>query len=149
MVREVSEAVAAYLEAVGIRPKLVGEEFATLLGRRRKAKETGAKFVYIFSLPVAGGPDGCYFTSISFTANGSTSVYLNPEFESIITEAKATMDDTKRAELVKRAVKILHDDVALIPIFNMVTVYVMQKNIEFIPTRYYTDPILVKNITVK
>ena len=149
MVREIAEAVASYLEAVGIRPKLVAEEFAALLARRRASKGPDAEFVYIFSLPVAGGPTSTYFLSQSFTGEGGTSVYFNPKYESTITEARATMDETKRAELVKRAVKILYEDVALIPIFNMVTVYVMRENIDFKPTRYYTDPIHVKDITVK
>jgi peptide/nickel transport system substrate-binding protein len=149
MVREIAEAIASYFEAVGIRTKLVGEEFAALLARRRASKTPDAEFVYIFSLPVAGGPTSIYFLSSSFTAQGNTSVYFNPKYESVINEARATVDDTKRAELVKRAVKILHEDVALIPIFNMVTVFVMKENIDFKPTRYYTDPIHIKDITVK
>lgn len=149
MVREIAEAVASYLEAVGIRTKLVAEEFAALLARRRASKGPDAEFVYIFSLPVAGGPTSTYFLSQSFTAEGGTSVYFNPKYESAIGEARATVDDTRRGELVKRAVKILSEDVALIPIFNMVTVYVMRNNIDFRATKYYTDPIHVKDITVK
>ena len=149
MVREIAEAIASYFEVVGIRTKLVGEEFAALLARRRASKTPEAEFVYIFSLPVAGGPTSTYFLSSSFTAQGNTSVYFNPTYESVINEARATVDETKRAELVRRAVKILNEDVALIPIFNMVTVFVMKESIDFKPTRYYTDPIHIKDITVK
>lgn len=149
MVREIAEAVASYLEAVGIRTKLMGEEFAALLARRRGSKGPDAEFVYIFSLPVAGGPTSTYFLSQSFTGEGGTSVYFNPDFETVISEARATVDDRKRAEMVKKAAKILYEDVALIPLFNMVSVYVMKESIDFKPTKFYTDPIHVKDITVK
>jgi ABC-type transport system substrate-binding protein len=67
-----------------------------------------------------------------------------------IAEARATVDDTKRAELIKKGVRIVQEDVASIPIFNMIPVYAMKQNIDFKPTqKIIQDLILVKDITIR
>jgi ABC-type oligopeptide transport system substrate-binding subunit len=56
----------------------------------------------------------------------------------------------KRAELIKKAQRIIHDEVAVIPICSYVACYAMKKNVEYAPTkRIQFDHVLVKNVTVK
>jgi peptide/nickel transport system substrate-binding protein len=149
MGKEIVEAIAAYFEAVGIRTKLVGEEFATFQSRRRASKGPEAEFVYFSALTMSGGPEPTYFMTQGFTKEGGTSVYYNPEIEKIVFEARATVNDSKRAELIRRAVKVMHEEVPAIPIFNTIIVYVASENIDFRPTRYYNDMVLVKDISIK
>ncbi len=60
------------------------------------------------------------------------------------------MDDTKRAEQIKKIVRLIYEQVGIIPIINNVSVYGMKKNIDFIPTKGVNfDFLLVKDITVK
>jgi hypothetical protein len=52
--------------------------------------------------------------------------------------------------LVKEAVRIIQEDVASIPIFNVIPVYAMKKNIDFNPTRKIVhDLVLVKDVTIR
>ena len=151
MLREMGEAIAAYFEAVGIRTKLVGEEQAANRARERATKAKPAEAVYVSW--GGGGRAGSVEPTESlfgyFTKEGGFSYYFNPEAEKVIQEAKATMDNKKRGELIKKAVRIVHEDVATIPVFNSVTVYGMKKNINFKPTeKFMFDVIYVKDITV-
>jgi ABC-type transport system substrate-binding protein len=61
----------------------------------------------------------------------------------------AAINDNNREELIKKAVKIIYEDVASIPIFNTVIVYGMKKNIDFKPTQKFAlELILIKDVTV-
>jgi peptide/nickel transport system substrate-binding protein len=150
MSREICEAVASYFEAVGIRTQLIGEEQAAFYARRRAAKQPNAEFVCYFSGGLAGAPDPAYNLSLYFSKDGAFSVYYNPELDTITAEARGTVNDAKRAELIKKAVAILQEEVPSIPIINNVTVFGMKKNVDFIPTKKHNmDLIQLKDITVK
>jgi peptide/nickel transport system substrate-binding protein len=152
MAREVAEVIAAYLETVRIRTKLIGQEWAAFMQGARAAKAAGAEaeYVSIFPTPRSGGPDPTYFLQLAFSSDGMFSVYYNPEVDKIIAEARTIVNDTKRGELIKKAVKIIHEDVASIPIFTMVAVYAMKANIDFKPTqKHHHDLLLVKDVTIK
>ena len=65
-------------------------------------------------------------------------------------QAKATVNDAKRAEVIKKAVRIIEEDVAAIPIFTAVVVYGMKKNIDYKPTpKCPSEMILLKDVTMK
>jgi len=153
MIREMAEAIAAYFETVGIKTKLVGEEQAAYRARQRAAqgpKAAEAVFVNWGTGGRAGSVDPSQSLYVYFTKEGGYSVYYNPEVEKIIEEAKTTADEAKRGELIKKGVKIVHEDVASIPVFNNVIVYGMKKNIDFKPTeKFQFDVIFVKDITVR
>jgi peptide/nickel transport system substrate-binding protein len=149
MSSEVVQAVASYFEAVGIRTKLVGQEQDTFNTTRRAGKKPASDFVGYIGAGIAGSADPIYSADNSYTCEGSSSVYCNKELDKIITEGRATMNDAKRAELIKRVVKILREEAAGIPIFDNVSVYGMQKNIDFVPTQDRLDTMLIKDITVK
>jgi peptide/nickel transport system substrate-binding protein len=146
--KEAAEAIAAYFEAVGIRTKLVGEEPMKNLSRHRASKAPDAEYVGLFSHGRAGGVDPTQFMDLMFSSEGGFSVYSNPQFDRVIADAKAAVDSRQRAGLIKRAVTLLHDDVASIPLCNAVIVYATQENIEFKPTqKHYMELVLVKDIT--
>jgi peptide/nickel transport system substrate-binding protein len=149
MVREIAEAIASYFEAVGIRTKLVAEEYARLISRRRAAKTPDADLVFFLSISLAGGPDPTYFLTQTLSGDGGLSIYYNPEFDKVVAEARATVNDTKRAELIRKAVNIIHDEAPVIPIFMTTTVFVTRETIDFTPTKNYVDLMLIRDITLK
>lgn len=150
MGRETVEALASYLEAVGIRPKLVAEESLASMSRLRASKSPKAEHVSFRRPGRAGGTEPSYYLDLFYGAEGGFSVYYNEELEKVIKEARATADDTKRGELIKKGVKIICDDVATIPIYNMVPVYAMKKDIDFNPTlKNPFDLILVKDVSMR
>ena len=150
MQQEIAEAVAGYWEAVGIRTKLVGEETAAMLARRKNSLKPDAEYVAIYTSGFAGGTDPTQPLNFYFSADSANPVFTTPEITKVIREARSTMDDKKRAELIKQAVRLVHDEVGIIPVINNVTVYAMKKNIEFNPTRGINfDYLLVKDMMFK
>lgn len=151
MMRETVEAIAAYFEAVGIRTKLLAEDAEPWNARRRAAKAPTSVYVGLDANgAMAGSVDPCHFMTAMLRTDAGFSVYSNSEYDKVLDEARATMDDAKRGELVKKAVKIAHDDVAFIPIYNTIPIYAMRKNVDFSPTRKFPFELMrVKNITVK
>jgi peptide/nickel transport system substrate-binding protein len=146
---EVVQAVASYLEAVGIRTKLEGKELAAYFSAHQAGKKPTSDFVGYYGGGMAGSVDPTESAFSNFSCDGASSLYCNPAFDKILTEARATMDDSKRSELVKRLVKILQEEVPTILIFNNVAVFAVKKNIDFKPTQDRLDAVLVKDITVK
>ena len=151
MMRETVEAIAAYFEAASIRTKLLAEEVSAWNARRRAGKGPEAVYVAIDSNgAMAGSVDPCHFMTAILRTDAGFSVYSNPEYDKVLDEARATMDDVKRGELIKKAARIAHDDVAFIPIYSTVPIFAMKKNVDFSPTRKYPfELVRVKHITVK
>jgi ABC-type transport system substrate-binding protein len=60
------------------------------------------------------------------------------------------VDNKKRGELLKQAIKVLHDDVATVQIYTATDVYAMKKNIDFTPTKKNREPLmLIKDVKIK
>jgi ABC-type transport system substrate-binding protein len=77
-------------------------------------------------------------------------VYYNPELDKLNAEGRKTVNDAERAVLIKKAIRMIYDDVASIPIYNPVYVYGMKKNIDFKPTTGIVhNLVLIKDVTVK
>jgi ABC-type transport system substrate-binding protein len=71
---------------------------------------------------------------------------LNLKYDHGLVKARREFDDKKRAELIKQAFKIIHDDVGTALLWNNVTVYAMQKNIAFTPTKSAYSLVMLKDI---
>jgi peptide/nickel transport system substrate-binding protein len=146
---EVVQAVAAYFEAVGVRTKLVGQELATFNEGRRAANKPTSDYVSYIAGGLPSAPDPTYAALSYFSCEGASSVYCNPEFDKTLFEARATYNEAKRAELVKKLVTILREEMPSIPLFENVATYGMRKNIDFVPTEDRTDIVFIKDINVK
>ncbi|WP_163269429.1 ABC transporter substrate-binding protein [Chelativorans alearense] len=145
---QVAEAVAAYFEAVGVRTKLVGEEWEAYRSKYNAAKEPGSSYVALFTHGRAGSPDPTYNLGLFFRTGGPISIYNNPELDAINAEATATMDEEKRGELIKKAVRLIHEEVPSFPIYNNFAVYAMKSNVNFVPTQGFNfDLVLVKDMS--
>jgi peptide/nickel transport system substrate-binding protein len=150
MSREGAEAIASYFEAVAIRTKLIGEEYAAHLSRRRASKGPEAEYVGYIAGGRSGGPDPSYYLDLWYGSDGGFSLYSNSEYDMIVAEAKRAVDDVKRGEIIKKAARSIHEEMASIPIFNAVYLYAMKENIDFNPTQNYTLPlILIKDATIR
>ncbi len=94
--------------------------------------------------------DPTVYLELFFSAEGGFSVYYNPEFDKVVAEAKATLNDAKRGELIKKATRMVHEDVASIPICNAVVVYATKKDIDFRPTQKHAmELVLIKDVDIK
>lgn len=145
---QVAEAVAAYLEAAGIRVKLIGEEWEAYRSRYNAAKDPGASYVALFTHGRAGSPDPTYNIGLFFRNGGPISVYNNPELDAMNAEAVQIVDEQKRGEMIRQMVRMIHEDVPSFPIYNNVAVYSMKDNVDFTPTEGFNfDLVLVKDMS--
>ncbi len=102
MTQETVEAIASYLETVGIRVKLMGEDTAATLARRNNALKPDAEYVGFYTASFAGGTDPVQPLYNYFSGKGSRPVFTTPEITNVIEEGRRTMDDAKRAALIKK-----------------------------------------------
>jgi len=146
--KETAEAVSLYLNAIGVRTKVEGIEAVRLIEKVREwHKSTDSVFVGVTTVPTANYSEPTQALEIGFYSQSAISFYRNPVFDATLEKARATLDDKKRAKLIKEAWSIIHEDVASVLLWNNVTVYAMQKGIAFTPTLKATHAlVLLKDV---
>lgn len=147
--KETAEAVALYLNAIGIKCKVEGIEAAKMIEKVRDwHRSNDAVFAGVATVPTANYPDPTQALEIGFYSQSPIAFYKNPAFDVVLELARGALDDKKRGEMIKRAFRILHEDVASVLLWNNVTVFVTQKNLSFTPTLKGGDAalVLLKNI---
>lgn len=128
--KDTAEAVALFLRAVGIRAKVEGIEAVQLLERVRKwHKDRKSVFTGVTTVPLANYPEPTQALDIGYTSGSFIGLNYNPDFDAVIEEARTTMDDTERAKLIKKAVRIMHEDVMSILIWAHNSVYAMRPGV--------------------
>jgi len=86
------------------------------------------------------GPGPHYFEpteAIDLMCNTKSlySLYSNPNMDAMIAEMQRTLDDTKRGELIKKACRMLQEELPTIVIWASRSVYGMKPNIDFTPVQ--------------
>jgi peptide/nickel transport system substrate-binding protein len=133
--KETAEAVALYLNAIGIKAKVEGIEAIKFIEKVREwHKSTETVFVGVATALTANYPDPTGALEISFYSGSPISLYQNSKFDAVLEKARATLDDKKRGELIKEAFRIVQDEVPTAMLWANVSVYAMQKNVSFTPT---------------
>jgi peptide/nickel transport system substrate-binding protein len=127
--REVAEAVAGQLQAVGIQATVRAQEwvsYSNLVDRRALTPlyELG------WNQPSADA-DGV-ITSL-FTSKAPLSCYSNPEIDRLADEARGELDVPKRKALYKRIVAILYEDAPWIVMFQYEDLYATSKRLRWQP----------------
>jgi len=149
--KETAEAVSLYLAAIGIACKVQGIEAAQMLDKVRAwHDDPKAMYVGLSTVPMAHLPEPTEALNTGYYSKQRMAVYFNSELDSLIEKIQATIDNTKRGELIKQALRMIHEDVATIQIFTATDVYAMKSNIEFTPTKKNREPLmLIKDIRIK
>ena len=134
--KETTEAVALYLNAIGIKCNIIGWEPVKMIEaiRNQWHGKKDAVYVGVATPPIAHQVDPVAGLRTSYWSESTISVYDNPELDKVFLQAIQEFDDAKRAELIKKALRIIREDVATVPIWANVSVYSMQKDIGFTPT---------------
>lgn len=65
--------------------------------------------------------------------NGNRGRYSNPELDRLLGAALVELDDTKRVELLQKAVRVAVDDTAVIPVFFLTNSWGSRKGLSFTP----------------
>ena len=127
--REVAEAVAGQLQAVGIQATVKPQEWVTYSDQVNRRALTPL-YELGWNQPSADA-DGI-ITSL-FASNAPLSCYSNPEIDKLAEQARGELDVPKRKALYKRIATILHDDAAWIVLFQYEDLYATSKRLHWQP----------------
>ena len=136
--KEVGEAVANYTTAVGIRIKVVNEEYAAWLARTQRAQSQGKpnEFYPIgYGMSFVGGTGTPWLKwNILTCASTGPDWTCDPEFDKQLNQLKTEGDVKKAEELVKAMARKQHEEQWTIVLYRNVVMYAMKDRLEFTPT---------------
>lgn len=146
--REMAEAVALYFKAVGIDVSLQGLDSGQIIELVRKSRtDESVNQIFISAMPMAGLDPTEAFAA--YYSGSAFSVYKNAQFDQQYELMSNELNDAKRGDYIKAGARILHEDVATIPIWTAVSVYAMKPNIDYLPTQRTFPLMLLKNVRIQ
>jgi peptide/nickel transport system substrate-binding protein/oligopeptide transport system substrate-binding protein len=122
----IAETMQAYLNAVGIRTKIVQRESAAARAAARKGETDMILKDWYADYPDA--EDFLYplLHSANKGAGGNVSFYSNPAFDSLVTAARRELDETKRNALYRQADAIAFNDAPMMFLYFYDELYAVQ-----------------------
>jgi peptide/nickel transport system substrate-binding protein len=143
---KVAQAIGQFFSRVGVKT-----EVATLPGSVYFTRASNLEFSFIMGGAAvetgeASGVLGPILETYGEKAGqGNRGRYSNPEFDKALNEARATLDDAKREELLKKATEIAMTDLGVIPVFYLANTWAVKSDINYAGrSDGYTLPYYVK-----
>ena len=146
---ETTEAVILYLKAVGIEAELKTVEGANGFEFIRKVQnDPSIEFVSISGMPVANsGLPSLDALTLSYFSKSPYVLYKYPEIDNGIPAALAELDDSKRADMIRKMEQFLYDEVASISLWDGMSVFAMKKDIAYQPIEHRMPFLTLRNVT--
>ncbi|MBI2886236.1 MAG: ABC transporter substrate-binding protein [Chloroflexi bacterium] len=136
--KEVGEAIAQYMTAVGIRTKVVNEEYAAWLARTQRSTswdKPNELYPMGYGMTWVGGQTSPWLGwRINACDNTSHGWVCDPEFDKQIEQLRLEGDAKKAEALVKAMARKVHDEQWTVVLYRNVVVYAMKDRVEFTPT---------------
>ena len=126
---KIGVAMSADLAKIGIKARVVTYEWGTYLKRQREQPED----MDLFQLGWTGDngdPDN--FLAVLFDGLASSSVrtqWHNEQYHKLILQGKQTVDQNKRAEIYKTALKLIYDEIPVISIAHSTVITPVLNNV--------------------
>ncbi len=145
---KIGVAMAADLSKIGIKARVVSYEWGTYLKRQREQPED----MDLFQLGWTGDngdPDN--FLAVLFDGLASSSVrtqWHNEQYHKLILQGKQTVDQSKRAEIYKTALKLIYDEVPVISVAHSTVIWPALNNVENFKL-HPTGSVRMKNVWLK
>jgi peptide/nickel transport system substrate-binding protein len=148
--RETAEAVALYLQAVGIRCSVRAQDVADQMGMaRRMQTDPNGVYVAIGSQPLANsGLPPLEMLTISYLSSAGMVLYKNPAIDALIHRAMGELDPAERDRDVAATMRLVQDDVATIPIWDTVTVFAMKPDVHYTPIEHRMPHLALRDVTI-
>ncbi len=145
---KIAQAVAQMLARIGIKVKVDASTASQFFSRRNK----GEFPVYLSGWGATTGEMSSPLVTLAATydkatGRGATNIgrYSNAKMDALLDEALRTIDDAKRAELLRQAETIVLDDHGILPLHFEVTTWAFKPDLDYKPrTDQYTLPFEVK-----
>lgn len=133
--KELVEAVAGYLQAAGLKPKVQIAEWSAWLDLLFAGPDKAPDLLYSSndnSLLDADRTLTALFHSKTDTAGGQ-SAYKNAELDKLIDDARTEIDTAKRASMYAKANQIVYDQAPTIFLLNLQNIYGLSKRMNWAP----------------
>jgi peptide/nickel transport system substrate-binding protein/oligopeptide transport system substrate-binding protein len=125
-IARLSQAVQGYLNAAGIRTKLVQRDASSAREAARKGETDMTLKTWYADYPDADSFLYPLLYSGSKGPGGNVSFYANPAFDRIMLAARRELDDAKRATLYRSADSLAYADAPMVPLFFYNDLYAVQ-----------------------
>jgi len=145
---KVGIAMIGDLAKIGITARIVSYDWGTYLKRQRQQP----KDMDLFQLGWTGDngdPDN--FLAILFDGLASPNIrtqWKNEEYHRLILLGKKTIDQAKRSDIYKKALKLIHDEVPTICVAHSTVIWPAQKNVMNFKL-HPTGSVRIKNVWLK
>ncbi len=126
---KVGVAMISDLSKIGVKARIVSYDWGTYLKRQREQPED----MDLFQLGWTGDngdPDN--FLAVLFDGLASPSVrtqWKNEKYHDLMLKGKQTVDQAKRAQIYKQALKLIHDEVAVISVAHSTVIWPALNNV--------------------
>jgi peptide/nickel transport system substrate-binding protein len=124
--KEVAEAVAGQLTKAGIRTTLRAHEWGNYLNNMVYVHKAGPVWLIGWG---AGSYDAETIYGPLFRTGGVFVNYHNPDFDRMVDEAQAIMDEQKRLEQYHRINRLWVEEAAAMPLYQQVDLYGVSKRL--------------------
>ena len=125
--KEVSEAVASYLEAVGLKPKLEAYETGRF---EEMLKQKAFKGIYYYGWASLINPS-VELVILTSDAVDNSAGYSNPDYDKLVKTASVTLDEPKRAALLKQAEDLIWDECPWIYLWYLPAIYGLSNRLDY------------------
>lgn len=123
--KETSEAIVSQMGTANIRVKLTLQEAGAFFAKARSGSCCDLFMIGWFSSPQFDADKVLSW----FAATSPYSYWRNPEFDKLLTDAKATTDQAKRQQLYNRATQLMYDEAPGVFLFEEDVIYAVGKNL--------------------
>jgi peptide/nickel transport system substrate-binding protein len=126
VIARLAQTVQGYLNAAGIRTKLVQRDASSAREAARKGETDMTLKTWYADYPDADSFLYPLLYSGSKGPGGNVSFYANPAFDKLLLSARREQDDAKRAALYRSADSLAYADAPLVPLFFYNDLYAVQ-----------------------
>jgi len=147
--KETAEAVALYLNKVGIKANAKpteGPQFIKWVLQASKNPEMD--YVAVFIGAVAGRSESSSGLLTHFSRVTPFAWYLNPEINGMALQMAGTPDEKARGELIRKMGQAVHQDMRYIPLWTNSHVYGMKRCVDFTPTLGSYDLMVLRDVSI-
>ncbi len=124
--KDICEVIQQSWAQIGVNVELTNQEWAVFVNTRQNGEYEIARHGWI-----ADYTDPMTFLDMWVTGGGNNDAgFSNPEYDSLIAQAKVETDVDKRAEMMRKAEDILMDEMPVLPIYYYTSVNAAQPNVK-------------------
>ncbi len=130
--QRVVQALQQMVSDVGLAAELTTVDLATYLKLRQGRPDEAGDLSYFRWSCGCQDADGTLFPL--FHSSSQWAKYHDPAVDAALEAGRNTLDDTQRRADYATALRAIHDDIPVVPLFQDVAMYVARKPVQFHPT---------------